>query len=74
MDSSQFFGFAWVLITPETLPKSLILGANPRTGEVGMGIAKSPKDELSFCLGIFPSKCFWLIEDNHKQEKENENF
>jgi hypothetical protein len=27
-----------------------------------------------FCLGIFPSKCFWLIEDNLKQEKENENF
>ena len=43
-------------------------------GEVGMGIAKSLTDELSFCLGIFPSECFLANEDNLKQEKENEKF
>jgi hypothetical protein len=54
MDTSQFFGFTSSLETPVKPAKLLILGANPLMREVGMGIAKSLTDELSFCLGHFP--------------------
>jgi hypothetical protein len=52
-----YFPIFWIYPraeNPVKPPKSLILGTNPRMAGVGMGIAKSPTDELSFCLGHFP--------------------